>query len=84
MSYVIIAYDISNDSTRDDIRNYLRKYFYHVQKSVFEGYIRDDRLREIIRNLIKRLYHGDKLVVVILDYKNFKKIQLGKKEENIF
>lgn len=81
MVYTIIAYDISDDKDRIDTLNFLKKYFNHIQKSVFEGYINNKDFRFVIKELSRRIYYGDKLIIILLKYKNFKRIRLGKRED---
>jgi len=82
--YVILAYDIKDDKIRDKVRELLRKYLNHVQKSVFEGYIDKKVLDHIVFEVLRMINTDDRILIIILDYKNFKKISLGKKvKENI-
>ena len=77
--YVIIAYDISDDNKRNEIREFLRKYLYHVQKSVFEGKIKNEDLSYVVKWLLSKLDENDRLIIVTLSFKNFKRVILGKK-----
>jgi len=82
--YIILAYDIKDDKIRDKVRDFLRKYLNHVQKSVFEGYIGKKVLDHIVFEVLRMINSDDKILIIILDYKNFKRITLGKSiKENI-
>ncbi len=45
--YVVIAYDIVLDRRRTRLAKRLKGFLQHVQKSVFEGEISEDRLEEL-------------------------------------
>ncbi|MCY2990756.1 MAG: CRISPR-associated endonuclease Cas2 [Planctomycetota bacterium] len=53
--YLIICYDIVNDRRRGRILRKLRGYVTHVQKSVFEGELDDDRLEPLRRMLLEEI-----------------------------
>lgn len=82
MVYTIIAYDISDDKDRTEVLNFLKKYFNHIQKSVFEGYVNNKDFAFIMKELSRKIYYGDRLIIILLKYKNFKRIRLGKKEDH--
>lgn len=50
--FVILTYDI-NIKRNNKVRNLCRKYLQHVQKSVFEGYITEAKLKKLKSELYK-------------------------------
>ncbi|MGC9079732.1 MAG: CRISPR-associated endonuclease Cas2 [Nanopusillaceae archaeon] len=78
--YIILAYDISDNEKREKLKDYLRIYFNHVQYSVFEGYIDNKNFQKIKSNIIRYIGKTDKLIIIVLSYKKFKRIVLGKKK----
>lgn len=67
--YVMISYDISNDKLRRKIVKVLERYWYRVQKSVFECLLSEskyNKLKMILNDILKRY----KLENPNLDYKN--------------
>lgn len=47
----IIAYDIVNDRTRRKVVKVLTQYSFRVQKSVFEGFVSDTNIKELMTKL---------------------------------
>lgn len=53
--YLVVCYDIVEDRRRNRILRKLRGYLTHVQKSVFEGELADDRLEPLRRMLLEEI-----------------------------
>lgn len=53
--YLIVCYDIVDNRRRGRILRKLRGYVTHVQKSVFEGELADDRLEPMRRMLLEEI-----------------------------
>ncbi len=51
--YVLVCYDIRSDRRRRKLRENLKAYLTHVQKSVFEGDI-PAPIRAKVRNVVRR------------------------------
>lgn len=49
--YVIVTYDITNDKLRNKIVKICEKYWFRVQKSVFEVYIKPNQFEEMKRRI---------------------------------
>ncbi len=49
--YLVVCYDIVEDRRRNRLLRKLREFLSHVQKSVFEGELADDRL-ESLRHMV--------------------------------
>jgi len=49
--YIVVAYDITDDKLRRKIVKILEKYWFRVQKSVFETYIKPNQFEEMKRKL---------------------------------
>ena len=49
--YVIVAYDITDDKLRNKIVKILEKYWFRVQKSVLETYIKPNQFEEMKRKI---------------------------------
>lgn len=45
--YLVVCYDVVNDRRRGRLMRRLREYLRHVQKSVFEGPLDDERLIDL-------------------------------------
>jgi len=45
--YVLVSYDIVKDRTRNRVMKFLKDYGAHVQKSVFECHLDDDKYLEL-------------------------------------
>ena len=45
--YLIVVYDISDVNLQNKIRNYMRRFLYHTQFSVFEGDVTPSQFKEI-------------------------------------
>ena len=55
--HIVVAYDVASNRNRRKVHKALHEYIAHVQKSVFEGDVRDDailRLTERIGESIDR------------------------------
>lgn len=53
--YLIVCYDIVGNRGRNRVLRKLRGYLRHVQKSVFEGELADDRLEPMRRMLLEEI-----------------------------
>lgn len=89
MPYLIITYDIKEDSRLNKVRKILKKYFMWVQNSVFEGDTTKGKLEKCKRELMKVLDNSeDSLYFYILENKlDCGKIILGVEKnftKNIF
>lgn len=51
MPYVVVAYDTPSDERRNLLLRRSRGALFHVQKSVFEGNLRDREVRQLRRAL---------------------------------
>lgn len=49
--YVVVCYDVVDDRRRNRLLRKMREFLAHVQKSVFEGELADDRL-EPLRQMV--------------------------------
>lgn len=49
--YVLISYDIVSDRTRNKAMKFLKDYGAHVQKSVFECHLNEDKYTEVKNGL---------------------------------
>ena len=53
--YLVVCYDIVEDRRRNRVLRKLREYLSHVQKSVFEGELADERLEPLRRMLLEEI-----------------------------
>ena len=53
--YLLVCYDIVEDRRRARILRRMREYLTHVQKSVFEGELEDNRLEDLRRMLLEEM-----------------------------
>ncbi len=60
--YLIVCYDIVEDRRRGRLMRKLRDYLSHVQKSVFEGELADDRLEPLRRMVMEEIDPGSDTV----------------------
>jgi len=62
--YIIVVYDISYDKIRKKIIIELEKYWYRVQKSVFEIFIYENQLKKIEKKFKYFLKEADKFYIL--------------------
>lgn len=53
--YLVVCYDIVEDRRRNRLLRKMREYLSHVQKSVFEGELADDRLQSLRRMVLDEI-----------------------------
>lgn len=53
--YLVVCYDIVENRRRARVLRKLREYLSHVQKSVFEGELADERLEPMRRMLLEEI-----------------------------
>ncbi|AAR38871.1 NEQ016 [Nanoarchaeum equitans Kin4-M] len=80
--YAIVVYDV-NVSRQNQIREFLRKYLYHVQRSVFEGEISPSSLYYMKKILQSYIGETDSLIIYVLRDKSclMDKIVLGEDKD---
>lgn len=75
--YAIIVYDVGKERI-EKLRNFLRKYLYWIQNSVFEGEISEYELKVIQQQISEILDDGDSIVIYIFrSNKEFKRLTMG-------
>lgn len=82
MPYAIIVYDVEV-KRQNKIREFLRRFLFHVQNSVFEGDIKESDIFYIEKTL-KRIINEEKdsVIIYILPSNSIlRKIEIGKKFE---
>ncbi len=80
--YVIISYDV-NSNKCNRIMKLLRKYLFHVQKSVFEGELTQKEINIIKEEVNKIVDENDSVIIYqITSYKALKKEQIKEKLNN--
>lgn len=55
--HLVVCYDVVEDSRRRKLRNGLRSFLEHVQKSVFEGPLNPGRYDDLIRMVTRIIDH---------------------------
>ncbi len=53
--YVVVCYDIVDNRRRNRVMRRAREYLTHVQKSVFEGEVADERVESLRQVLLKEI-----------------------------
>ena len=78
--FVILTYDIASERI-SKIRKTSKKYLLPVQRSVFEGYLTEKRLRLLKEELAHMIDpEKDHIVIYLLSYGDkFQKLEIGKK-----
>ena len=76
--FVILTYDV-RQKRQNKTRNICKKYLYHVQKSVFEGYLTERQL-DLLEQELERVINPDEdslCVYKVPCYRNVIKDELG-------
>lgn len=57
--FIVISYDIADDSRRNNVARVLKDYATRVQFSVFEGNLDEQILERMTKELIQRINHAE-------------------------
>lgn len=82
MPYAIIVYDVEVKRL-NKIREFLRRFLFHVQNSVFEGGIKESDIY-YIEKMLKKIINEEKdsvIIYVLPSNTILRKIEIGKKFE---
>lgn len=75
--YIICTYDV-NEKSCNKVMKILRKYLFHIQKSVFEGTLTPKKFNDLQNEIRKTVSEGDSILFFI----SYNEKQIYKKSVN--
>lgn len=80
--YIICTYDV-NEKRCVKVMKLLRRYLFHVQKSVFEGELTPNKFKEMKSKLDKLVKNDDSIIFYfVYENKKINKDYIGNKPQN--